>query len=71
MAFERARDHLAKFNLDDRIIIPEHSSATVEAAAEAIGCEPAMICKGRFMRIDINRAIRLVNLWIMQNTRQR
>ena len=45
MAFERAKGHLEKYGLSDRIIVPEHSSATVAEAAEAIGCEPAMIAK--------------------------
>lgn len=45
MAFEKAKKHLEAFGLADRIIVPEHSSATVVEAAEAIGCEPAMIAK--------------------------
>lgn len=45
MAFEKAKAHLEKHGLADRIIVTEHSSATVTAAAEAIGCEPAMIAK--------------------------
>ena len=45
MSFQKAKAHLEKFSLADRIIVPEHSSATVEAAAEAIGVEPGMIAK--------------------------
>ena len=45
MSFEAAKAHLEKFGLADRIIVPEHSSATVEAAAQAIGVEPGMIAK--------------------------
>lgn len=45
MAFEKAKTYLDSFGLADRIIVPEHSSATVAEAAEAIGCEPAMIAK--------------------------
>lgn len=45
MAFEKARACLEKNGLADRIIMTEHSSATVTEAAEAIGCEPAMIAK--------------------------
>lgn len=45
MAFEKARNHLEKYGLADRIIITEHSSATVAEAALAIGCEEAMIAK--------------------------
>ena len=45
MAYERARSYLEKYSMADRIILTEHSSATVSEAAEAIGCEPAMIAK--------------------------
>ena len=45
MAFDKAKDYLAGYGLADRIIVTEHSSATVTAAADAIGCEPAMIAK--------------------------
>ena len=45
MAFDKAKAYLAGYGLTDRIIETEHSSATVAEAAEAIGCEEAMICK--------------------------
>lgn len=45
MSLERAKNHLRSRGLEDRIIIPEHSSATVAEAAEALGCEPGMIAK--------------------------
>ena len=45
MAFDRARAYLEKCGLADRIIVTEHSSATVAEAAQAIGCEEAMIAK--------------------------
>ena len=45
MAFEKAKAYLDSYGLTDRIIETEHSSATVAEAAEAIGCEEAMICK--------------------------
>lgn len=45
MAIDRAREHLAKYGLDDRIIEFDVSSATVQLAAEAIGCEPCRIAK--------------------------
>ena len=45
MAFEKAKEYLEGYGLADRIIVTEQSSATVTAAAEAIGCEPAMIAK--------------------------
>ena len=45
MSLERARKYLEEKGFGDRIIIPEHSSATVEEAAQALGCEPGMIAK--------------------------
>lgn len=45
MAFDKAKAYLDGFGLADRIIVTEHSSATVAEAAEAIGCEAAMIAK--------------------------
>ena len=45
MSLENAREWLAKFDLADRLIIPEQSSATVEEAAAALCCEPGMIAK--------------------------
>ena len=45
MSFERAKKYLEEKGYADRITIPEHSSATVTAAAEAIGVEPDMIAK--------------------------
>ena len=45
MSLDRAKAYLAGRGLAHHIIIPEHSSATVEAAAEALGCEPGMIAK--------------------------
>ena len=45
MSLERATAYLKTRGLETHIIIPEHSSATVAEAAEALGCEPGMIAK--------------------------
>ena len=45
MSLERATRYLERKGLSDHIIIPEHSSATVAEAAQALGCEPGMIAK--------------------------
>ena len=45
MSIERARAHLKKHGLEDRIRELTVSSATVALAAEALGCEPARIAK--------------------------
>ena len=45
MSIDRARAHLKKHGLEDRIIELEVSSATVALAAQALGCETAHIAK--------------------------
>lgn len=45
MSLERAKEHLAQFNKANDIMEFGESSATVELAARAIGCEPARIAK--------------------------
>ena len=45
MSIERARAHLKKHGLDDRIKEFEVSSATVALAAQALGCAPELIAK--------------------------
>ncbi len=45
MAIEQAREYLKKWNVEDRILEFPVSSATVELAAKALGCEPARIAK--------------------------
>lgn len=52
MAIERARTHLARFGMEDRIMEFERSSATVELAARAVGCEPARIAKTLSFHVD-------------------
>ncbi len=45
MSIEKGRAFFRKYGIEDRIIEPPISSATVELAAEAIGVEPARIAK--------------------------
>lgn len=45
MSIERARAHLARVGLEDRVMEFGQSSATVELAARAVGCEPERIAK--------------------------
>lgn len=52
MSLERAKTHLAQFDLEDRIKLFEVSSATVELAALAVGCEPARIAKTLSFMVD-------------------
>ncbi len=45
MGLKEAKEHLKLFSLEDRIMEFEQSSATVELAAKAVGCEPKFIVK--------------------------
>ena len=45
MSMDKARAHLRRYGLEDRIIDLAESSATVELAAAALHCEPEHIAK--------------------------
>ena len=45
MSIEKVRSYLSKFGVEDRILEFSVSSATVELAAQALGCEPCQIAK--------------------------
>ena len=45
MSIERVRTYFNQWNMEDRILEFNTSSATVELAAQAVGCEPARIAK--------------------------
>ena len=45
MAIEKVRAYFKTFGIEDRILEFDVSSATVELAAQAVGCEPARIAK--------------------------
>ena len=45
MSLERAKKHLAEYGRDEDVLEFETSSATVELAAQAVGCEPERIAK--------------------------
>lgn len=52
MAIEKVRKYLEGFGIADRIMEFDVSSATVELAAEAVGCEPAKITKTLSFKVD-------------------
>ena len=52
MSMERARAHLEKYGLQDRIQEFTESSATVELAAQRLGVEPARIAKTLSFKVD-------------------
>jgi len=52
MSVDKAREHLKKWGLDQQIVETDVSTATVELAAETIGCIPARIAKTLSFGID-------------------
>lgn len=52
MSIERVKEYFRQYSMEDRILEFDVSSATVELAAEAIGCEPARIAKTMSFLID-------------------
>lgn len=45
MSVQEVRTYLQQWNAEDRVLEFDTSSATVELAAQALGCEPARIAK--------------------------
>lgn len=45
MSIEKVKEYFRKYGMEDKVWEKEHSSATVEEAAEALGCEPQRIAK--------------------------
>ena len=52
MSIDRVCEFLRKHNMQDRILEFDVSSATVELAAVAVGCEPARIAKTLSFMVD-------------------
>lgn len=52
MAINKVREYFKKYKIDNRILEFDVSSATVELAAKALGCEPAHIAKS--LSFDVN-----------------
>ena len=59
MAIEKVRAYFAKHGMEDRVREFDVSSATVELAALALGCEPCRIAKSLSFMVD-GRAILVV-----------
>ena len=58
MSLERAKAHLAQYGRDADVKEFDSSSATVELAAEAVGCEPARIAKT--LSFDMGERVTLI-----------
>ena len=52
MSIDKVKAYFKTFGIDDQILEFDVSSATVELAALAVGCEPARICKSLSFKID-------------------
>lgn len=52
LSLERVKNYLGQFGLSDRILEFDTSTATVELAAEAAGCEPERIAKTLAFMVD-------------------
>ena len=59
MAIEKAKDYLKKYGLEDKILEFDVSSATVDLAAKALGCEGKRIAKSLSFMLD-DKAILVV-----------
>lgn len=51
MSVQKVRDYLTPFGMAERVLEFDVSSATVELAAQALGCEPGRIAKTMSFRI--------------------
>lgn len=54
MAIDKVKAHFRKFDMEDKILEFDVSSATVELAAQAIGCEPERIAKTLSFYVEEN-----------------
>ncbi len=52
MGVEKVKEYFRKFGIEDRVLEFDVSSATVELAAEAVGCEPERIVKTLSFKVD-------------------
>lgn len=52
MAIEKVKEYFSKYGMADRVQEFDVSSATVELAAQALGCEPCRIAKSLSFLVD-------------------
>lgn len=52
MSIEVVKEYFRQFGIEDKIVETNESSATVELAAKAMGCEPARIAKTLSFSVD-------------------
>lgn len=52
MAIEKVHTYFKQFNMEDQILLFEASTATVQEAADTLGCEPERIAKSLSFNVD-------------------
>jgi prolyl-tRNA editing enzyme YbaK/EbsC (Cys-tRNA(Pro) deacylase) len=52
MAIEKVKEYFRRFGMEDRVLEFAVSSATVDLAAQAVGCEPCRIAKTLSFLVD-------------------
>ena len=52
MSIERVKEYFRQYNMEDKILEFDVSSATVELAAKALHCEPKRIAKTLSFKVD-------------------
>ena len=52
MSIEKVREYFRNYNMEDRVLEFDVSSATVELAAEALNCEPCRIAKSLSFNVN-------------------
>lgn len=57
VSIERVREESSLLGIDDRIVELDASSATVELAAKALGCEPKNIAKSGSSVLNVGRSL--------------
>lgn len=54
MAIDKVKEYFRNYNMEDKVLEFDVSSATVELAAQAVGCEPARIAKTLSFYVEEN-----------------
>ena len=62
MAIDKVRNYFKAYGIEERIQEFEQSSATVDLAAEAVGVEPARICKTLSFKIPEKKRCILIQM---------
>lgn len=52
MAIEKVKAYFKNYGMEDRVMEKDSSSATVEEAADVLGCEPGRIAKTLSFHLD-------------------